>query len=418
MGVNTIIGILIARYLGVAQFGIYNYALAFIMIFTPIITFGFDGYIIRDFIANKETRAEILGSSLLVRFMGAVIAISIIHISILIVKYTPAGHLSRLVTDIVVISFIFQPFDVIDLLFRADLKSKYTVWSKTTAFLFSSILKVLCLIYHMPLIAFAILYVFESMLGAIGMIWLCKIKMNLGLKKWYATFDRMKYVLREGWPLLISNTSAFIYMRIDQLLIGWYLGDSAVGIYSASTKLYEMGLIFILILYNSFFPMLHDLYHRDKELFYKRYAFVTDVYTIIGYFALIFVLLFSDIAVKMTFGKAFAEASSILKVQIIGFVFLCNASLRSMFFAITSSQKILLRFTLAAAALNIILNLILIPFYNIMGSAVATVITYVFGHLIMNLFFPVTRRLFYIQLKSFVPLTFGKVAYKWAKGKI
>jgi O-antigen/teichoic acid export membrane protein len=418
MGINTFVGILIARYLGVAQFGAYNYALAFIMIFSPMITFGFDGFIIRDFVANPDKKAEILGSCLLVRLMGAVIAISLVHISISLIKSSPTDQLTRIITDIVVITFIFQPFDVVDLMFRAQLKSKYTVWSKTSAFLLASALKILCLIFHLPLIAFAILYVFEVALGAVGMIALCSNRIGLNLKVWYATIDRMFYILKEGWPLLLSNTSAFLYSRIDQILIGWYLGDAAVGIYAASTKLYEMGLIFILILYNSFFPMLHDLYHRDKELFYKRYALITDLYTVIGYLTLAFVLVFSKQAVLLTFGKGFNGTSDILNIQIFGLLILCNASLRSMYMAITSSQKILLRFTLGAALLNIILNLILIPKFGIKGSAVATVITYVFGHLIMNVFFKETRRLFYIQIRSFIPTTLFRVGFKWLLARV
>lgn len=38
MGASLVVGVWIARYLGVQQYGLFNYALAFVTLFTPVLT--------------------------------------------------------------------------------------------------------------------------------------------------------------------------------------------------------------------------------------------------------------------------------------------------------------------------------------------------------------------------------------------
>ncbi|MCX6350270.1 MAG: flippase [Bacteroidetes bacterium] len=345
MGVNTLTGILIARYLGKDLYGVFSYATAYIMIFSPMINFGFDSLIIRDLLRQPEKRDEIMGSSFLLRIIGAVTAISVIFISIQFVTKANILYLG-------------------------------------------------------------VLYIFEMGFGALGLIIIYTQLQGFSLKQWHLTFQRAGYVMKESWPLLFAAASTFIYMRIDQVLIGRMINDGAVGIYSASTKIFELPFVLLSIFNTSFFPMLNELYNTDRERFYNRYEFLTGMYTFISIVILIGTLLFADYAVKLLFGAAFEDAGTILKIQIIGLVFLYNAGLRSLYLTITSNQKLLLNTSITSAVLNIVLNVLFIPSYGIRGSAVATVITIAFSLLFQNIIYKPTRKIFYLQLKSLLPILF------------
>ncbi len=400
--IRAIVGILIARYLGITQFGTFNFALAFVSIFAPLVTFGFDSIIIRDLLNHPDKRDEILGSGFFFRFIGAIITFSSCIIIIDFIR--PNDLLVNYIVAIVALSYIFQAFDVIDLYFRSQLKSKLSVWSKSPVFLFMNVLKIVCLLMHFPLISFAILYTVEFILGAGGMIWVYKYQLNLKLSKWHVTLARTYYTFREGWPLFLAHVSTFLYTYIDQVLIGVFLGDTSVGGYSASAKIYQMGVVVIMILNTSFFPLLNDLYLRDKVLFKQRYRLISEIYTIISYVIALGVLFFADFGMPFLFGHSFTQSASILKIQMIGFIFTCNGGLRSIYMTITSNQKQLFYTTAISSIMNVILNILLIPFWGVYGSAFATVITQFLSLLFLNLAFKPIRELFFLQSQAFLPI--------------
>lgn len=53
-----------------------------------------------------------------------------------------------------------------------------------------------------------------------------------------------RYLLKVGLPLAVSGLSIVIYTRIDQIMIGNYLGEHSVGLYSAAITL-SQGWVFV-----------------------------------------------------------------------------------------------------------------------------------------------------------------------------
>jgi PST family polysaccharide transporter len=222
------------------------------------------------------------------------------------------------------------------------------------------------------------------------------------LRQW--RFDKAvaQKLLVQSWPFYIAYIASFVYMKIDQIMIGSMLGDKPAGLFAASTKLYEFPFFVILIFSSSVYPSLVSFYEKDEDLFYKRYSQITGLYTLIGYGVLASVLLFGPFLINLLFGKAYSEAFPILSIQIIGMFFLFNAGLRSSYLTITSNQKIIMVTSVLSAVLNVILNLVLIPVFKTVGAAIATAATQFFSLFLLNLFFSKTKEIFNIQLKSLI----------------
>src|SRR5258708_7652807 len=72
-GVNFLLTAYIARYLGVQIFGVWNYALAFVVLFSFFSTLGIYNQLIRDFIKYPERRDELLGSAFVIKLVGGVV---------------------------------------------------------------------------------------------------------------------------------------------------------------------------------------------------------------------------------------------------------------------------------------------------------------------------------------------------------
>src|SRR5438132_9740832 len=60
LGVGLIVGIWVARYLGPERFGIYNYAIAFVAMFSVLATLGLESIVVRDMVRAPDQTAEIM----------------------------------------------------------------------------------------------------------------------------------------------------------------------------------------------------------------------------------------------------------------------------------------------------------------------------------------------------------------------
>ena len=150
LGVGFFVSIWIARYLGPSQYGIYNYALAFVGLFSAIAALGLDNVVIRNIVHNPSSKSEILGTSFILKLMGAAVDFSI-TVSINLLR--PEDPLMRWVVIVIAFSTVFQAFDTIDFWFQSQVQAKYTVYAKSCAFVPTAIVKVVLLEINAPLLS-------------------------------------------------------------------------------------------------------------------------------------------------------------------------------------------------------------------------------------------------------------------------
>ena len=153
MGVGLFVGVWIARYLGPNQYGQLSYALAFVLLFSSLANLGLDSIAVRNIVRDSSRKDEILGTVFVLKLIGGATAFGVTMVAILLLR--PADHLTQWLVGITAAGMIFQAFDTIDYWFQSQVKSKYTVISKNTAFLLISIVKIILIVVKAPLIAFA-----------------------------------------------------------------------------------------------------------------------------------------------------------------------------------------------------------------------------------------------------------------------
>ena len=183
------------------------------------------------------------------------------------------------------------------------------------------------------------------------------------------------------------------------------LDEHNVGIYSAAYILYEAPLFISLMIAKSVYPILVQYYQDNKNKFFQLYSTLSNYMTLLSYLIVLFIFIFHEILIQITFGESFEESSKILMLLSFGMIPIFNAFLRSSYITISGNQKIILYTTLFSAMLNIVLNLLLIKAYGVIGAVYATVFTQTFSLIVLNFAFTNTRSIFFIQAKSL--LLFG-----------
>jgi len=305
---------------------------------------------------------------------------------------------------IIAFGVLFQTFNVIDYNFQAEVKSKYVVHSQIAQLIVSSITKLVLILKGLPLVWFAAVYSLDAIILAVGLAY--AYSRNSGsIKKWKWNAKVALALLLDSWPLMFAYMSYLIYAKIDRIMIKEMLNEHNVGIYSAAYILYEAPLFISLMIAKSVYPILVQYYQDNKNKFFQLYSTLSSYMTLLSYLIVLFIFIFHEILIQITFGESFEESSKILMLLSFGMIPMFNAFLRSSYITISGNQKIILYTTLFSAMLNIVLNLLLIKAYGVIGAVYATVFTQTISLIVLNFAFTNTRSIFFIQAKSL--LLFG-----------
>lgn len=399
MGASLVVGVWVARYLGAQQYGLFNYAFAFVGLFGSISTLGLDDLVIRQIIRDASTQKEVLGTAFRLRLLGGFISLLLSVSFILLLRHDDALTVG-LVSILGVISVV-QAFDIIDLWFQSQVQSKYTVVAKNTAFFLITLVKVVLIKMQAPLVAFAWVTLAEYSLGAVGLAIAYRIK-GYSLLLWRWSFPLAKALLKESWPLIFSNFAILIYMKIDQIMLGEMIGDGAVGIYSAAVRISEIWYFLPMAITSSVSPSIFAAKETSEVFYYRRIGQLLRLLVLLAIVIAVPMTFLSQTVITMLFGNGYLGAGSVLAIHIWASLFVFMSVATSPWYVAEGLTRLSMYKSFTGATSNVLLNLFLIPAYGEVGAAIATVISYGLAELFINATHPKTKKIFKLQLKSFL----------------
>ncbi|MEA5622708.1 flippase [Nostoc sp. UHCC 0251] len=399
MGASLVVGVWVARYLGVQQYGIFNYALAFVSLFSPIFTLGLDDIVVRHIVRQSSDIEEILGTTFWLKLLGGIASV-LLAVSTM---FFLGEHetLKIWLVAILAMAGIFRAADTIELWFQSQVQSKYTVIAKNTAFLLNTIIKIALILTKAPLLAFAWVTLAEFAMSAIGLLIVYQAK-GSSLWLWRWSFSVAKTLLKESLPLIFSGFAILIFMKIDQVMLGQMIGNSEVGIYSAAVRVSEIWYFIPGAIVSSVAPSIYAAKEKSESLYYQRIGQLLSLMTCISFAIAIPMTFLSDKIIMVMFGSGYAEAGAILAVHIWTSLFVFMGLATSPWFIAEGLNHVSLGKTLFGAILNIILNLLLIPKYAGLGAAIATIISQAAAAFVCNAFDSRTQKIFKIQVRSLI----------------
>jgi PST family polysaccharide transporter len=400
MGTSLVVGAWVARYLEVQQYGLFNYALAFVTLFTPVFTLGLDDVVVRYLVRDSSNKEEILGTTFWLKLLGGVVSV------LLAVGFTfLSGEVEALKIWLVVIlsmSGICRASDTIELWFQSQVLSKYTVVAKNAAYIVNTLIKVALILSKAPLLAFAWVTLAEFAMMAIGLAMVYQRKVS-SLWKWKWSFTTAKLLLKESLPLIFSGFAILIFMKIDQIMLGQMLGETEVGIYSAAVRISEVWYFIPSAIVASVTPSIYAAKEKSESHYYKRLGQLLQLMTGISVAIAVPMTFLSNNIIITMFGSNFADAGPILAVHIWTAVFVFMGIATTPWFIAEGLNNVSLGKTVLGAILNVIFNYLLIPEYSGLGTAIATIISQAVAAFLSNALDRRTQKLFIIQVKSMLP---------------
>ncbi len=400
LAVSFLVGIWMARYLGPTQYGILNYAAAWIAIATIITSWGLtDSLIVRDLVREPGHNNVIVFTSLALRLLSSILLYSLM---LLFLQKSAAAQKTSVMIMILGIGMIFQSFEIFDFWFQSQVKSKYVVIAKALAFLTMNVLKVIAISLRWPLEVFGWCLTGELIISAGGYIFFFyRIGGDYTRKKMQISIDRALTLLKQSWPLLMSGLGYAIYMKTDQIMLGNMIGAQAVGLYSVATKVTEVCYFLPMVIVSSVFPNLIKIKLLDASKYYERLQKLYDGLTALALMIIIPTTLFSYYIIVSLFGGHYQESAYILAIHIWGLLFTFNRVAFGKFLVIEGLLKFSFISNAIGAIINVAANLYAIPRWQGQGAAVATIISYFISLHVAAWFFSKTRNNANMILKAF-----------------
>ena len=370
--VSFVVTIFVVRYLGPKEFGLYSYALSFFWLFGSLSTLGLEAITTKEIVKYPDKKDEINGTVFFLRIAGSISAIIIIAVVLFL-----AGEETYSAVLILILSgsFLFQSFSVIEYYFRGIVKAKYNAYALSVSVILSSALKVIFILIKAPLIYFVYAVVFEYVALAVGLVLVYR-HFKLSIFDWRYSRHIAASLLKDSWPLMLSGLVVMVYMRVDQIMIKNMIDEEAVGYYSAAVRLCEAWYFIPVTLCNSIFPAIVNAKNVSTEFYNNRMQKLYDLLTWLAIGIAVPITIFSSQIIQLLFGNEFSSAAPVLTIYIWAGVAVFLGVASSQYLINENLTKLSFFRTLIGMILNVVLNIILIPLYGIIGSAIATLISY------------------------------------------
>ena len=374
-----IISMITARYLGPSNYGLLNYAMSVVAFVVPLMKLGINSVIVQKFIEDPDKEGEILGTSIVLNVFSAFLCIFGVNA---FVFFANAREFDTIIVCALYSTvLLFQAFEIISFWFQKNLISKYSSIVSLIAYVIVAIYKIYLLITQKSIFWFALANSLDYLLIAIGLLLLYRVH---GGQHFSFNSNRAKQLLSIGKYYIISDLMIVVFSQTDRVMLKAMLGNSATGFYSAAIACTGMTQFVFAAIIDSFRPSIFEGHKESTTVFEQR---LTLLYSIIIYVSLaqcVLVTAFSRYIILVLYGSAYLPASSALKIVVWYTLFSYIGAVRNIWILALNKQHYLWRINLIGALVNVVMNFLLIPIWDIAGAAIASLFTQFFTNIVVG----------------------------------
>ncbi|ADI28218.1 lipopolysaccharide biosynthesis protein [Geobacillus sp. C56-T3] len=229
--------------------------------------------------------------------------------------------------------------------------------------------------------------VFGLIIGPLLSLWILyalqekKQNIRFLLQKENFHFALLKECVSYGLPLTATLSLSFVMNQSDRLLLGWMVGKSEAGIYSAAYDLTQQTIIMLMMIVNlASYPLcVRALETKGYEAAQKQIRSSAVALFLIAAPATIGMVVLNNSISSSILGEEFREKASMIIPVVAISVLLQGMKSYYLDLSFQLGKKTTLQIwpVLAGGVINIILNLVFIPVYGINGAVYATFIAYI-----------------------------------------
>lgn len=354
----------LARVIGADGFGKIAFASAVVVWFQTVVDWGFNLTATRDVAQYRDDRekvSQIFSNVLWARCLLMLISGVVLLGLVAIVPYFRENVAVILITFLMIPGYILFP----DWMFQSLEKMKYTT-------IFNLLMKLLFTFAVIIFINKREDYVIQPLLSAIS-YFICGIgALYVILHKWGYTLYRPQWkeiikTIKGSTDVFINNIMPNFYNSFSVLLLGFFGGPVANGLYEGGNKFPTIFYQFQSVLSRAFYPFLAR--RLDKHDFFAK---LNMSIAIIG---TVLIIIVSPWVIKIILGKEFENSIIVMQILSASLVFLSmNFTYGTSYLIIIHKEKPLKNLTFVSSIIGMCVSFPLIFYYSYIGAAITVFI--------------------------------------------
>ncbi|MDG3088257.1 oligosaccharide flippase family protein [Vibrio hannami] len=386
-----IVSIIVARYLGPDTLGKLSFGVAVSGMAVAFSQWG-SSHIIYNLAAKKPTRARIyIQYSLSFRVCAFLLFTTMTAIALYALEYDLEDVLFIV---LVVISHMFLGLDTYQYYFNGSLNSRYNAIGSMLSKATSLALRLLLVLITANFWYFVIPYFIE------GLICFFYKKNKFGLVEVNKGTVYAKSFFIRGLPLLVSVVCTFIYVKVNEFVLGIVMGFESLGIYTVAFTLSY----FWLFLPQSVGITLISRVMQDKEENQViGYGFVNLCMILLSIPIIVLLGLASETLVSLAYGDVYSVASSSIWLLSLSalcstLTFINNRVLTSM----KGGAQYLMKKVVLSSIISLGVSYYSVSTYGLVGAAYSILICEFLNLTLFNYFF---NKAIFLKIHINMPLS-------------
>lgn len=374
LGSTAVSGIILARVLSLADFGVFSYATSLAAMGSVVVTAGLSGLAIKVLVDDVSAQRRTMTALIVLREAFAVLA----YLVLLGVSTTSGDPQTVSMTAVATVVLFARALDASEMWFQSRAESHKSATIRVSVVLVMLGVRLYLATIGADVLIFVLLYVAESVIISILLLSRYLLDRN-SPRLAFPDIQTPRDLLGRSWLLALSSVAGQVNSRGDIIVIQAMLGSASVGIYSAAARLSEMTYFLPAVFMTATFPRLLQIrrkyggqseeYRRELQGSYDRACWT-------GIAIMAALVLLGPWGLQLIYGDRFAAAGQVLQVHALALPFVFMAAVFSKWIIAEDLLVASLVRHALGAGLNIGLNILLIPTMGIMGSAWATVASY------------------------------------------
>lgn len=363
--------IVIARYLGVEEYGHFSIVLTIVSIVQLFADGGIVNITIRDIATQKSKLCEYVGSTTL-----GLLVISLICLG-LTAGYTSiaSGTYDQSVTLLLMMAAAFCAMH--GLVFGAAIRAMEDMHI-TAAFAIAQKVLLLAAVFivialDLGVVGVAAAHLIVNVIQLFG-LWFTvskkygRVIFSLNWAHWWET---QKQALPLGGAMVLRK----ITVHLDIILLTLLATLVAVGLYSSAYRILQMVEVAVIAFSSVLFPALSRYAVNDKDQFIRLCNDAMALLFGVAIPVAVWFCLSAKNVVLIFFGEEYFDAYKVLQVLGIALICLMPAALFNPAFAALHKQKMLMAIAAFSLVVNALVDLALIPHFSYLGAAIGTAVT-------------------------------------------
>ena len=356
--------VIITRYLGIENYGVWNQALSWMQIFLVISLMGNQKQLLRDASSNISQAFGKYFQTVLQVVVTFILCYGAYFLGGVRLGYIDNNNF-QIITWLVLIYGVFTVVNKLSTsMLQAVQKNYLTIIINLLTIPVINVLLIAVLLYSIGNNVYVLISFPIASLGA-ALIFFYYIN---------KFFDKSSdtFAFSSSWNIhfWFNDIAKTLLPYVNIVIISFFLMDSDVGGYSAAYKFSTLLMVFTTI-FMSFSPIIVRLVEENKkDKLEQSYLSISKLLLVIVFPILLLIFIFPEMVMQI-FGTSFMSYSMVLIVLTVGVYFNAITGPIGEILNMSGFERVEKNINITAALLNIFLIIVLIQAFGILGAAIA-----------------------------------------------